>query len=155
MPWTILGFGKHKSKTIPQVLFADPDWFFWAMEEDVFIKKGALLSEANDIDYKARNIKIPNDEECSLSVDYYIHRPTGKFSHFDIVPTSQPEHVGSSPAFRSHLVNMSIPRQIAPYDKLGCKHLVSSLKACVFGDKSERMTKSKCEKFFDDPDNFT
>ena len=154
MSWTILGFGKHKSKTFPQVLFTDPDWFFWAIETDIFKNKGALHSEANDINYKARNIKIPNDDEGSLSVEYYIHKPTGKFSHFDVVPTSQPEHIGSSPSFRSQLVDMSVPRKIAPYDKLGCKQLVSSLKTCLFGNKSKRMTKNICEEFFDDPNNF-
>jgi len=30
MAWSTLPFGKHKGKTLPQIVFADPDWFFWA-----------------------------------------------------------------------------------------------------------------------------
>jgi len=44
MAWSILPFGKHKGKTLPQIVFTDPDWFFWAMEENVF--KGPLKREA-------------------------------------------------------------------------------------------------------------
>ena len=42
-------FGKHKGKTLPQILCSDPDWFFWAMENNVFRNKGALQSEAKDL----------------------------------------------------------------------------------------------------------
>jgi hypothetical protein len=28
--WSVLDFGKHKGRTLPWVMFHDPDWFFWA-----------------------------------------------------------------------------------------------------------------------------
>ncbi len=39
MPWTELPFGKHKGKTLPQVVFSDPDWFYWAVEKNIFKSK--------------------------------------------------------------------------------------------------------------------
>lgn len=41
-----LSFGKHSEKTLPQVLFRDPDWFFWAWEEGVFENRPEVYAEA-------------------------------------------------------------------------------------------------------------
>ncbi len=46
MPWSVVDFGKHQGKTLPQIVFIDPDWFFWAIEESVFSTKGSLRDEA-------------------------------------------------------------------------------------------------------------
>jgi hypothetical protein len=49
---------------------------------------------------------------------------------------------------------MSVPRQIAPYDKRGSELLLRDMKRHLFGDPSYRMTKARCEAFFDDLGNF-
>lgn len=33
MPWSIVSFGRHSERTLPQIIFSDPDWFFWAIEK--------------------------------------------------------------------------------------------------------------------------
>ena len=148
MPWSKLTFGKHKGKTLPQVLFTDPDWFFWAMGKGVFEKRSGLVrSEANDIFRKARRIRIPGNESGNLEAEYFIHSPTDKFSHFGIVSATKPQHIGSSPTFRSDVIDLSIPRQIAEYDKLGCKQMIRSLKIVLFNNESERMTKNALRPF--------
>ena len=154
MIWSELTFGKHNGKSLPQVLFTDPDWFFWAIENDVFTKRPALAHEATVLNRRARNIKIPGAKPDSKLVEYVIHRPTGKFSHFDVVPAGRPDHEGSSPTFRSPVIDMSVPRQIAKYDKLGCRSLLKSLKFHVFGGESARITRKKAEEFFSDGSNF-
>jgi len=154
MAWTKVNFGKHKGKTLPQILCSDPDWFFWAIENNVFQNKGLLRAEAEDLFRKATKIKIPNNEDGSLVVEYIIHLPTKKFSHFEIVPKDRPNHEGSSPTFRSEFIDMSVPRKIAPHDKLGCKHFLNSLKYYLFGSKSVRLTKKRCEEFFSSLSNF-
>lgn len=154
MAWSQVHFGKHSGKTLPQILCSDPDWFFWAMKKYVFSNKGALQSEAIDLNHKARNIKIPNNDDGALVVEYVVHQPTGKFSHFDVVPADRPAHEGSSPTFRAQVIDMSVPTQIAKYDKLGCKQLLSSLKFHIFGSESVRLTKKRCEEFFNEPSNF-
>ena len=154
MTWETLTFGKHSGKTLPQILFTDPDWFFWAVESGVFNKRAHLASEAAILNTRARNIKIPPSEHKAPVVEYLIHHPTMKFSHFDIVPSERNLHEGSSPAFRSSVIDMSVPRQVAPYDKLGCKSLIASLKYYLFGSKSARVTKERAEAFFADAANF-
>jgi len=118
MTWSILKFGKHKGRTLPQVLFQDPDWFFWAVENDKF------------------------------------HSPTGKFAQLKLVPRSLPEHEGASESFRSDTINLLTPRQIYPFDKRGSKKLIGDLKYYFFGSSSYKMTKKRCEEFFEDDSNF-
>lgn len=154
MAWTIVGFGSYTDKTLPQILWSDPDWFFWAVEDDRFDGRGVLEAEAKDLDYKARNIKIPNNADGALEVEYIIHQPTRKFSDFQIVSADKPIHEGISPTIRKPLIDMSIPRQICEYDKRGGKALISSLKLYIFGNRSARLTKKRCEQFFDDPSKF-
>jgi hypothetical protein len=152
MAWSTLPFGKHKGKTLPQIVFTDPDWFFWAIEENVF--KGPLRREAERIDARARAIRIPNNAAGNLEAEYLVHPPTGKFGNMEVVPASRPLHQGSSPAFRKNVIDLSVPRNIAPYDKLGCRTLVSSAKYVLFGSTSIRMTKERCDTFFDNAANF-
>ncbi len=59
-----LEFGEHKGKSLPQVIFSDPDWFFWAYETRIF--KGAQEDEAREIYRKATSIKIPQKGPESL-----------------------------------------------------------------------------------------
>lgn len=152
--WSIVNFGKHKGKSLPQILCSDPDWFFWAIEEDVFSNNGIIQSQAKELDTKARNIKIPGNDNATFQVEYYIHPPTKKFSHFEIVPTERELHQGGSRAFRRNVIDMSVPRKIAQYDKTGCKSLLESMKGAIFGSSSARLTKDLCEKFFSNNSNF-
>jgi len=155
MDWKVVNFGKYKGKgkTLPQIVFDDPDWFFWACENNVFKNDGKLKGEADEMFKKATRIKIPQSGEQRLISEYFIHPPTGKFATMHLVPESQPPHTGSSPAFRRQVIDLSIPRQIAPYDKLGAGNLVSQVKGILFGQKG-RLTKRNCEEFFDNDDNF-
>ena len=150
MTWSILNFSKHKGKTLPQVLFSDPDWFFWAVEEGVFQKRAALRKEAADLDSKARRIKIPSD----MKAEYAVDPDTNKFVGMELVPASQPRHEGSTSTSRLSVINLSIPREIASYDKLGFNIMMRSIKFHLFRNERTPMTKKRCEDFFDDPLNF-
>jgi hypothetical protein len=152
MQWSTLKFGKHIGKSLPQVIFTDPDWFFWAVEDTVF--KGPLQQEAADLDKKARSIRIPSKHGIKQVAEYYVHPPTGKFASMQILDANIPQHQGSSPTFRKDVIDLSMPRQIAPYDKLGCGNLITSAKHALFGSGSARMTRQRCEAFFNDLSNF-
>lgn len=86
--------------------------------------------------------------------EYFIDRPTRKISHMQLVPEDRPLHVGSSRTFREDVIDLSVTRQYADYDKLGCKNMLSSVKFYLLGSKSVRMTKERVGEFFGDPDNF-
>jgi hypothetical protein len=154
MAWSMLTFGKHRGKSLPEVIFTDPDWFFWAVETGVFDNKGALKREASELLNKAKAIRIPNNEANDLVAEYVIHSPTGKLSHMNIVPAQRKHHVGSSPTYRKDVIDLSFTRQIARYDKLGCRALIASAKFVLFGNKSARMTRARCDEFFNSAKNF-
>ena len=156
MPWTVVNFGKFrgKGKTLPQILFTDPDWFFFLIEKEGFANKGALAAEAADLDQKGRNIRIPNQAGQQLVAEYFIHPPTGKFGGVQVVPVHQSPHQGSSPTQRKTVLDMSFPRSISGYDKLGNRTHIRDLKAILFRSGGVRMTKQRAEDFFDDAANF-
>ena len=101
MSWTSLNFGKHKGKTLPQVMFNDPDWFFWAFEVRVFEQGGLLKSEAARIHAKATSIRIPQVGSEQLQVEYTFYYSNHTSVGFEVVEKSRPPHDGSSPTVRS------------------------------------------------------
>ncbi len=126
MEWTKLNFGKHEGKTLPQIMFIDADWFFWGWEKKIFNDKGQLKKEAEEIYKKATNIKIPYNQNNDKEIEYIIHYPTYKFQNFQIVDKSKPIHQGSSQTERGNYIDMSYPKKLKGYDKLGCKNFVKS-----------------------------
>jgi hypothetical protein len=153
MAWSSLRFGKYKGKTLPQVLFSDPDWFFWAVDDGILRGKGDIEAEADELAVKAKRIRIPCKPGEDLEAEYFVHRPTGRFGGVQVVPASRPLHEGSSPAWRRKTFDLSMPRQISQYDKTGCKLLLTTVKYHLFG-KDARLTQKRCEDFFSDPANF-
>lgn len=152
MRWTPLNFGRHKGKTLPQVLFSDPDYFFWGYENGIFTKD--LPEESEELYRKARSIRVPQSGGEKKVVEYMVHKPTRKLGTIQIVPESQPYHQGSSPTFRSEVIDLSIPRQLSSYDKMGGKMLITLLKPLLFGNGKFNLTKRRCEEFFEDDENF-
>ncbi|HEV2392687.1 MAG TPA: hypothetical protein VG146_10030 [Verrucomicrobiae bacterium] len=154
MAWLELTFGKHKGKTLPQIIFSDPDYFFWAMEEGVFHHKGGLERQAQEIYRKATSIKVPALGDEEHVAEYAVHPGMRGCVGIELVPCSRPQHQGSTQTFRKPVIDMSVPRQLADYDKLGYRIFIRSLKFYLFGDEHCRLTKQVCERFFDDPNNF-
>lgn len=149
--WSEVDFGKYGDKglTLPQVLIKDPDWFFWAVEKKAF--KGPLAAQAAKLARRARGINLPSDKAESHCVQY-MFTPQGKFAGFNLIPKTQPPHVGSSSEYREDVLNLAFPRVVKGYDKLGNKLLLKTFKHYWFGGKA--FTKAKVEAFFDNPDNF-
>lgn len=153
MKWTPLIFGKHQGKTLPQVLLHDPDWFFWAWGREVFDDSSVYHYQAVVAHAKATSIRIPSRGSGPLVVEYKFY-PDGTCVGFDLVPDDRPAHQGSTRTTRSDHIDMSIPHRAAPYDKTGNRLFLRSLKSCLFGDPAARMTRERCEAFFNDERNF-
>lgn len=150
MSWTVLGFGKHKGKTLPQILFNDPDWFYWAYEEEVL--KGKIPhSEIQEIYEKSRNIKIP---QKGHHAEFVFDGIRGIFADMKLVPSDRPKHVGTSQTQRLDRIDMALIRFAKQYDKLGYVLLIPILKEILFGDSKLRMTKKRAEDFFNESSNF-
>lgn len=151
--WSVVDFGKWagKGKTLPQILVADPDWFFWAVEQNTFQKRGRLAQEAEMLSRRALTIKIPRDQAPRDCVRYWF-TPDGKFAQIELIESSQAAHQGSSHEERRPHLNLSAPRYSKQYDKAGGALIIRGFKHYWFGDKS--LTKARVEKFFSDPTNF-
>jgi hypothetical protein len=147
--WSTLHFGKHKGASLPQVLLTDPDWFWWALEGDVFRPGTKLAAEAEDLAAKARHVRIPKLDPENWRVQYFFGRD-GKFHRFEIVAASLPPF----PGIVSGHLDLSIVRKHARYDKLGNHLLLKGFKAYYFGSPNARLTRERCEAFFDEPTNF-
>ena len=147
-----LKFGKHRGKTLPQIVMSDPDWFFWAMENKVLKDKNAI--EGAIIYKRARSIRVPNNEHGKYEIEYVIHPNGGVFSEMRIVRVEDPVHPGGSRTIRRAVIDMALPRSLRGYDKSGYRLFLHNLKFILFGDSNRRMTKERCEDFFDNRDNF-
>ncbi|MCX6929227.1 MAG: hypothetical protein NT154_39315 [Verrucomicrobia bacterium] len=153
MNWTELMFGKHAGKTLPQVVFADPDWFFWAYECGALERHG-MQDEAEAVYSRATRIRIPQDDGQSLVAEYALCHKDGRFANVELVLESRPLHQGSSPTMRLPVFDLSVPRRFCAYDKSGCRALVDALKVYLFGDPDYRLTKQHCARFFENDANF-
>jgi len=148
--WLIINFGKHEGKSLPQILLCDPDWFFWAMENGVFKKRLNLLFEAKRLAVMAKHIKIPRPDPEKWYIRYVITRD-GKFLTFEIVETA--EYLDPDVIRHDHL-DLSFPRLLKTYDKLGYKLLLRQFRYYLFGSEGAHLTKKRCEEFFGNQSNF-
>jgi hypothetical protein len=152
--WTALEFGKHIGKTLPQVLFTDPDWFFWAFEEDAFAyQDGQVLDEVERIYRRATSIRIPSRHRPGLAVEYIIS--DGRFEGLRLTPANAVVGgIGNSTSYLKSVFDMSVPRKWRDYDKTGMRTMLRDLKEILFRDASRRMNRRRCEEFFNDVSRF-
>ena len=153
MDWTILNFGKHKGKTLPQVMFIDPDWFFWAYKNSVFKNMGNIETEAKNILAKAMAIRIPEINGKKYFVRYKLHKPRNKFANLELILADYYNYLTNKPNLVFDRINMQFPLTLKQYDKSGFKRLLYDMKKILFGS-IVRMTKNKCEEFFSNDANF-
>lgn len=152
MAWSVVYFGNKeiKGKTLPQIVFSDPDWFFWAVQEGIFADKGNLTKEADEINYKARNIKIPQEQgREKLSAIYFLHPLTHDFDH---ILLSNHSYDKDKAFIIKDTIDLSVPFEINCYHTTGSEIIIKVLKDIYFKDKAPIQT--SYEEFFDNNDNF-
>ena len=149
MTWTDLPFSRHAGLTLPQVLFKDPGWFFWAHTRPLH---GDVAYEVQALYPKATRIRVPGTE--GLVVEYVLDPRAGGLAVVQLVPEAVGGDVGGSRSFTRPYIDLGIPSQLAHYDKTGGKVVVNFLKVKYFGSTSNKMTRERCAEFFDDARNF-
>jgi len=152
MDWSVVDLGKYKGKgkILPQVVFDDPDWFFWAYGQGVF--RGRFAAEAEYVYRRARRIRVPPDEDGErLEVEYTVTPKDGTFAVMECVPPSQRLHARST---RRPWIDLRFPSAVCPYDKTGGRLLVRAAKSILFSSAAVRMTAALAAAFFGDDNNF-
>jgi len=90
MEWSNLSFGIYEGKTLPEVIFTDPVWFFYALESNVFVSAQSTesLSREKDImNIMIRSIKIPKAGDDSARIVEYVAGDKENF--FDFYVTAE------------------------------------------------------------------
>jgi hypothetical protein len=144
MAWTTLTFGKHRGKTLPQVIALDLDWFLH-MAPKLY---GALGKEASKLSRRLQAIRIPRN--VRHHVVEYLDRD-GHFCRFLFVKQGKP---------RAHHISLQLPHLDLSVAALGrgyakgeCRRMIDCFRRVYFGE-NKRLSKRRCERFFDDPRNF-
>jgi hypothetical protein len=145
MIWTALSFGRHRGKTLPQIILDDTDWFFWILPK----LYGPLKTEADDLARKASKITIPRRNPRKWSVEYRFEHGD-RFCGFDIVRADS--FMNSKWSVRLPYLDLSLPRSYKAYDQQGYRNLIRDFRRLYFDDRN--LTKKRCEVFFDNADNF-
>ena len=154
MNWTPLNFGEHTGETLPQVLLADPDWFFWAQDTGLFKQSPAYEREAGLANAKATSIRTEPTWAKPLLAEYIFDAATGRCLDFDIVPPSQPRRDGAAQTMRSNVIDLSMPHLPTRHDRAGYERFLRSLKSRFFGVATAEISRERAEEFFNDPKNF-
>jgi hypothetical protein len=144
MTWTTVNFGKHRGKTLPQIILSDPNWFFWAAT----ILYGPLMAEAARLVMRARNIKIPKSNPKKWAVEYRRDRDD-RFLGIDIVKADS--HVHFLFERLPHL-DLAYVRRGNVHDSRDCRRVIRDFRQLYFDGLN--LTKGRCEAFFEDEDNF-
>ncbi len=149
--WTHLSFGKHQHRTLPTVLFTDPDWFFWAYEQNLF-SYGPIADEAELLYTRARRIHLPEDNGPAVAM-YTVEPGTGRFGGLHVERSRFASDGGTVVFFRNH-IDLLFPRLLRAYDKMGMRILIHDLKEILLGSPRIRMTAERCNAFFSEDRNF-
>jgi len=150
MNWTTLTFGKHAGMSLPQIILADADWFFWAFNNGVFW--GKIATEAEDLAAKAKAIKIPKRHPENWIVEYRFEND-GRFLEFGFARVDASSYCGERWVSRLPYLGLTFIRRRRVYDKRGCRRLLRDFRRLYFGD-GIRLTKDRCEEFFSKRRNF-
>ena len=145
----MLDFGRHYRLTLSQVVFRDPDYFFWAYEGGVLASHG-YGSRAAGIYERATHIRIPRMGPEPWVAEYAVRG--GRLWGVEVVPASQYRDF-SAP--RLPWLDLSYARRVCGgKDKTGAELIVRAVKLAWYGDPSERMDRKKCDDFFKSDEHF-
>jgi hypothetical protein len=152
MPWSAVPFKKYEGKTFPQIIMRDPDWFFWILPK----LYGKLAREAKEVARKAQAIKIPTRKGKNMRVEYRYELDIGsmlgrRFCGFEFVEDSA--YYCKKWTTRSSHLDLTVPVREKKYNKRGGRIMMEDFRRHYFGE-GKRLTKMRCEKFFNNDKNF-
>ena len=152
--WNAIGFGKYAKRTVPQILFTDPEWAFWAYDQMRTHSTSCDRPELKLACERAMVIRIPEKYRGDVCAEYTFNVHSGSFEHLSITQRSKVDP-GDTVHVRD-VIDMSMPRRFAgrSYDKRGYKVFLRDMKRIVLEWEGARVTKQEANEFFSDPTNF-
>jgi hypothetical protein len=146
--WLKLRFGRHKGKTLPQVICSDPSWFLWAIYKDVFEQPHGYrhLQEASMLYRRIQGIVIPRRRPENWVVEHRFDCDD-RYEGFYIVRKT--EHPHSKYNSRSPYLDLTL---VNARRKREWRNFIRDFREHFFGGRS--LTKKRCERFFRNKSNF-
>jgi hypothetical protein len=144
MIWTTMPFGRHIGRTLPQIVLSDPNYFFWLAEK----LYGRLMTEAELLVRRARNIKIPKPNPKKWAIEYRRDRDD-RFLGIGIVKADSHAHSLSE---RLPHLDLAYVRRGNVHDTRDCRRVIRDFRRLYFDGLN--LTKRRCEEFFEKEDNF-
>ncbi len=138
--WTPLRFGKHKGKTLPEVICSDPSYFMWAVHKRIFLDK--IAREAETLHRRLRGVIAPKQHPDRWDA-YGYQRSFSSVS----VRRKLPAPAVYGP--QSDHLNIDMVHVTHPDE---WRDFLRSFRKILFD--GEKMTKRRSEAFFSDESNF-
>lgn len=138
-------------KTLPEIIFEDPDYFLWGYEKNIFSKSISLQYEADELYDKIRNMKIPENDDNKLVCEFCKNPKTGKL---DILQLNNCFDRDKNCVYSNRSIDISLPRnyEINPLENTNV--LLPQLFKILFGDANIKPSKNLCIEYFNDESNF-
>lgn len=152
MEWTLLDFGKYETKSLPEIIFSDPDYFIWCFEHDIFRRTPQLESESEFLYERIRSIKIPDNANRELVAQFSLDKDTGELKRLKIIPVYK--YKTKLDIYRSSIIDLTFPRTYNYSDPHITKWFLKPLFSIIFQDFHHQPSKTECEDFFNNDDNF-
>lgn len=142
-----------KGRTLPEILFRRPNWFFFCYDKSVFDRKGPeIAAEVNFLYDRARRIAIPHDADGKPCQVVYAQFPqAAKLGAVEIVSADiRPD---SPRCWAADHIDLSTAYSRFRWDQAGGRR-IARLVARLFFPGRGSITRKRCEAFFLDPINF-
>lgn len=150
--WAKLPDGDHRGKTLPQVVLSDPDFFFSVTTDHP--RFSGIQMQALIISARARNIAIPSVGGVKRVALYLMDsRDRNRFSEVILVPETQVLPPGFPRCERRNVLDLSVPRFLAPLDWDPGKKMLPLIRQLFFGG-AKRLARDDVHAFFNDTSKF-
>lgn len=167
MNWEKINFGTNKKvigKTLPQIMFIDPDWFYTQYEyKDSFLRK-KFVDQAEMIYKRSRNIKPLNghyikyflfyDGSSDGFVPITINEAEEKYKECieKSVFLENIDMLDSQKFTIRKRIDLKYPKELKNYDKKSYKIFITQVKEYL--NMNKRITEKQAIDFFENNNNF-
>ncbi len=150
--WAKLPDGDHNGKTLPQVLLSDPDFLFSVGPNHP--RFSAVQPQALIISVRASNIIIPLIGGVKQDALYFMDKYDSKrFGQVILVAETKAVPPGFPPFERRDVLDLSMPRRLAPRDWDPGKKMLPLIKELFFKG-ANRLSRDTMHAFFNDTSKF-
>jgi hypothetical protein len=148
--WSLISEGNFKGMSLPQLFFKDPLEFVRDEQEDGGYFEGKEKIEAREIVAKARQILIPDGNECGrCAVHQFVLKPNDEYTYLGVHIEGAIIQRACGYQVVAEQIDMTTPYNLDVEGAKSSKNAVRSLMKVLGKPQSRFWDKKACEDFFD------